>query len=93
MAVLQFDSLKQLSFSHECYHSDDYFREQFIFFFPSVGRAGITSISYFPLNHVEVWTGIVWLMIESLNIVQLLAIIFCKRRVLCFGVSFVLVIL
>jgi len=61
MALPQFDSFKQLSFSHECYHSDDYFPEQFIFFLPSVGFAVMTSISYFPLNHVGVCTGFVWL--------------------------------
>ena len=54
MAVPQFDSFKQLSFSHECYHSDDYFPEQFIFFLPSVECTVMTSISYFPLNHVGV---------------------------------------
>jgi len=63
MALPQFDSFKQLSFSHECYHSDDYFSEQFKFFFPSVGCAVMTSISYFSLHHVEVWTGFVWLTI------------------------------
>ena len=57
MALPQFDSLKQLSFSHECYHSDDYFPEKFIFFLPSVGCAVMTSVSYFPLNHVKVWPG------------------------------------
>ena len=87
MAVPQFDSFKQLSFSHECYHSDDYFPEQFIFFLPSVGCAVMTPNSYFPLNHMEVRTGFVWLMIGSLNIVRPSAIIFCKTRVLCFGVS------
>jgi hypothetical protein len=92
VAFPQFDSFKQLSASHECYHSDDYFPEQFIFFLPSVGCAVVTSISYFPLNHVEVWTGFVWLMIGTLNILRPSAIILCKR-VLCFGVSFVLVIL
>ena len=35
MALHQFDSLKQLSVSHECYHCDGYFPEQFIFFLPS----------------------------------------------------------
>ena len=59
MALLQLDSFKQLSVSHECYHSDDYFSEQFKFFLPSFGCAVMTSISYFPLNDVEVWTGIV----------------------------------
>ena len=92
MALPQFDSFKQLSFSHECYHSDDYFSEQFKFFLPSVGCAVMTSISYFPLNHVEVWTWFVWLTIGSLNMVWTSAIILCKRF-LCFGLSFVLVIL
>jgi len=69
MALPQFDSFKQLSFSHECYHSDDYFPEQFIFFLPSVGCAVVTSISYFPLNHVGLSTGFVWLMMGSLNMV------------------------
>ena len=54
MALPQFDSFKQSSFSHECYHSDDYFPEQFIFFLPSVGCAVMTSISYFALNHGSV---------------------------------------
>ena len=71
MALPQFDSFKQLSFSHECCHSDDYFPERFIFFLPSVGCTVVTSILYFPLNHVEVWTGFVWLTIESLNIVSI----------------------
>jgi len=93
MALPQFDSFKELCFSHECFHFDDYFPEQFIFFLPSVGCAVITSISYFPLNHVQVWTGFVWLMIGTLNMVQPSAIIFCNRRVLCFGVSFLSVIL
>jgi len=93
MALPQFDSFKQSSVSHECYHSDNYFPEQFIFFLPSVGCTVVTSISYFPLNHVEVWTGFVWLMIGTLNIVRPSDIIFCKRRVLCFAVSFVSVIL
>jgi len=88
MALPQFDSFKQLSGSHECYHSDDYFHEQFIFFLPSVGCTVVTSISYFPLNNVEVWTGFVWLTIGSPNIVRPSAIIFCKTRVICFGVSF-----
>jgi len=93
MALPQFDSFKQLSFSHECYHSDDYFPEQFIFFLPSVGCTVVTSILYFPLNHVGVWTGFVWLTMGSLNMVWTSAIIFCKRRFLCLGLSFVLVIL
>jgi len=93
MALPQFDSFKQLSVSLECYHSDDYFPEQFIFFLPSVGCRVVTSFSYFPLNHVEVCTGFVWLTIGSLNTVRPSAIIFCKTRVLCFGVSFLLVIL
>jgi len=93
MALPEFDSFKQLSVSHECYHSDDYFPEQFIFFLPSVGCTVVTSFSYFPLNHVEVWTGFVWLTIGSLNIVRPSAIIFCKTRGICFGVSFLLVIL
>jgi len=91
MALPQFDSFKQLSVSHECYHCDDYFPERFIFLLPSVGFAVVTSISYFPLNHVEVWTGFVWLTIGSLNIVRPSAIIFCKTRVICLGVSFLLV--
>jgi len=33
MALPQFNSFKQLSFSHECYHSDDYFPEQLYFSF------------------------------------------------------------
>ena len=53
MALLQFDSFKQLSVLHECYHSDDYFPEQFIYFLPSVGCTIVTSIAYFPLNHVD----------------------------------------
>ena len=93
MALPQFDPFKQLSVSHECCHSDDYFPEQFIFFLPSVGCTVVTSFSYFSLNHVGNWTGFVWLMIVSLNMVQPSAIIFCKRRVLCFGVSFLLFIL
>jgi len=93
MALPQFDPFKQLSVSHECCHSDDYFPEQFIFFLPSVGCTVVTSISYFPLNHVEVWIGFVRLMIGTQNIVWPSAIIFCKTRVLCFGVSFLLVIL
>jgi len=79
MALPQFDSFKQLSFSHECYHCDDYFPEQFIFFLPSVGCTVVSSISYFPLNHVGVWTGFVWLMMGSLNMVWTSAIIFCKE--------------
>ena len=67
MALPQFDSFKHLSVSHECYHSDDYFPEQFIFFLPSLGCTVVTSISYFPLNHLEVWTGFVWLTIGTLN--------------------------
>jgi len=43
-----------LSVLHEFYNSDDYFPEQFIFFLPSVGCAVMTSILYFPLNHVGV---------------------------------------
>ena len=93
MALPKFDSFKQLSVVHECYHSDDYFPEQFIFFLPSVGCAVMTSISYFPLNHMEVKTCFVWLMIGSLNTVRPSAIIFCKTRVLCFGVSFLSVTL
>jgi hypothetical protein len=54
MALPQFDCFKQLTVSYECYHSDDYFPEQFIFFLPSVECTVMTSISYFPLNHVGV---------------------------------------
>jgi len=93
MALLQFDSFKQLSVLHECYHSDDYFPEQFIYFLPSVGCTIVTSIAYFPLNHVDMWTGFVWLTIGSLHIVRPSAIIFCKTRVICFEISFLLVIL
>ena len=38
----------------------------------------------FPLTHVEVWTGFVWLMIGTLNVVQPSAIVFCKRGLFCF---------
>jgi len=82
MALPQCDSLKQLSVSHESYHSDDYFLEQFMFFLPSVGCAVMTSILYFPLNHVEVWTVFVCLIIGTLNMVRTSAIMYCKRRVL-----------
>ena len=93
MAIPWYYSLKHLSVSHESYRFDDYFPEQFIFFLPSIGYAVVTTILYFPVNHVELWTGFVWLMIRTLNMVQPSAIIFCKRKVLCFGVSFLLVIL
>jgi len=42
---------------------------------------------------MEVWIGFVWLLTGTLSMVRPFAIIFCKRRVLSFGVSFVLVIL
>ena len=93
MVLPQYDYLKQLIVWHESYHSDDYFPEQFMCFLPSVGYALMTSILYFPLNHVEVSTGFVWLMIGTLYMVRPSAIILCKRRVLCFGFSFVVVIL
>jgi hypothetical protein len=50
MALPEFDSLKQLSVSHECYHSDDYFPEQFIFFLPSFGYTVVTSILIFSIK-------------------------------------------
>jgi hypothetical protein len=93
MAIPQYDILKQLSVSHESYHSDYYIFLKSWFFLPSVGCAVMTTLLYFPFNHVGVWTSFVWLMTESLNMVWPSAIIFCKRRVICFGVSFVLVIL
>jgi len=51
MALPQFDSFKQLSVSHECYHSDDYIPEQFILFRPSVGCAVVTSWLQFHILH------------------------------------------
>jgi len=33
---------------------------------------------------VEVWTGFVWLMIGTLNVVQPSAIVFFKRGLFCF---------
>jgi len=50
MALPQFDTFKQLSVLHECYHSDDYFPEQFIFFLPSVGCAVMTSNFIFSIK-------------------------------------------
>ena len=53
----------------------------------------MTSILYFPLKEVKLHTGFVWLMIGTVNILRPTAVIFCQRRVLCFGLSFVLGIL
>ena len=93
VALSQYGYLKQFSVSHEYNHSDDYFPEQFMFFLPSVGCAVTTLVSYFPFNYVEVWTGFVWLMIGTLNMLRPSLTILCERSVLCFGLSFVLVIL
>ena len=49
MALPQFDSLKQLSASHECYHSDGYFPEQdfnFKFFTKSCGNVDWVCLAH-----------------------------------------------
>jgi hypothetical protein len=38
----------------------------------------MTTILYFPLYHVEVWTGFVWLLIGTLDMVQ--PLVFCKEE-------------
>jgi hypothetical protein len=43
MGLTQCGFLKDLSVSHEPYHSDDYSSEHFVFFLPPVGRADMTS--------------------------------------------------
>jgi hypothetical protein len=50
MVIPQYDYLKQLSVSHESYHSDEYLPEQLMFSLPSVGRTNMTSILYFPFS-------------------------------------------
>jgi hypothetical protein len=84
MAIPHYDFLKQFSVSHEYYHADDNTSlNSLCFSFHLLGCLVITTISYFPLNHVEVWTAFVWLMIGTVNMLWPSAIILCKRRVLC----------
>jgi hypothetical protein len=40
----------------------------------------MSTILYFPLYHVEVWTGFVWLILGNLNMVWPSVIILCKEE-------------
>jgi hypothetical protein len=53
MAHAQFDCLKQLSVSHDSYHSDDYSTQHFVFFLLPVGCADMTSILYCQFSALE----------------------------------------